>query len=62
MRSKRLAVRMASLGGAVALMGAGLAGMVGLAATSNLAGADTPSFSVTCSLQWNAPNPLPDRR
>ncbi len=49
MRSKRLAVRMASLGGAVALMGAGLAGLVGLAATSIPAGADTPSFNVTCT-------------
>ena len=34
----------------MALMGAGLAGMVGLAATSNLAGADTPSFNVTCTI------------
>ena len=32
-------------------LGAGLAGMVGLAATSNLAGADTPSFSVTCTIE-----------
>ena len=51
MRSKRLAVRMASLGGAVALMGAGLAGMVGLVATSNPAGADTPSFTVSCTIE-----------
>jgi hypothetical protein len=34
----------------VALMGAGLAGMVGLAATSNFAGADTPSFPVSCTV------------
>ena len=44
---------MASLGGAVALAGAGLAGMVGLAATSNPAGADTPSFYVTCTIAGN---------
>ena len=52
MRSKRsLGIRMASLGGAVALVGASLAGLVGLVATSNPAGADTPSFTVTCTIE-----------
>jgi IPT/TIG domain len=35
----------------VALMGAGLAGMVGLAVTSTPAGADTPSFNVSCTIE-----------
>ena len=51
MRSKRpLVVRMASLGGALALVGAGLVGSIGLAgvAANSPAGADTPSFTMTC--------------
>ena len=54
MRSKRtFSVRAASLGGALALLGAGLAGTVGLAATTAAtttpAGADTASL--LCDLQ-----------
>ncbi len=53
MRSKRtFSVRAASLGGALALLGAGLAGTVGLVAstavTSTPAGANTPAFNATC--------------
>ncbi len=54
MRSKRtFSVRAASLGGALALLGAGLAGTVGLVAatavTTTSAGADTPTFTATCT-------------
>jgi IPT/TIG domain len=50
---------MASLGGAVALMGAGLAGLVGLAVTSNPAGADTQPFNVTCTVAGQPPSTAP---
>ena len=51
MRSKRsLGNRMASLAGAVVLVGATFAGMVSLVATSSPAGADTPTFTVTCTI------------
>jgi hypothetical protein len=51
MRSRRtLTVRVASLGGALALIGAGLAGSVGLVASSTNAGADTNPYSATCTL------------
>ncbi len=50
MRSKRpFTLRVASLGAAVALIGAGLAGSVGLVASSTTAGADTPAFSASCN-------------
>ena len=56
MRSKRtFSVRAASLGGALALLGAGLAGTVGLVATTAVtttpAGADTAPFTATCVLK-----------
>ena len=51
MRSKRsFTARVTSLGAAVALIGAGLAGSVGLVASSTTAGADTPPFSANCTL------------
>ena len=51
MRSKRsFTTRVASLGAAMALVGAGLAGSVGLVASSSTAGADTPPFSANCTL------------
>ncbi len=64
MRSKRtFSVRAASLGGALALVGASLAGTVGLVAatavTSTPAGADTPTYSATCTLEV-AGNPVPE--
>ena len=54
MRSKRtFSVRAASLGGSLALVGASLAGTVGLVAAAGVsstpAGADTPSFTATCT-------------
>ncbi len=53
MRVRRaLPVRLASLGGAVALAAVGLAGTVGLtlAASGGVAGADTPPFQSMCTL------------
>ena len=53
MRARRaLSVRLASLGGAVALGVAGLAGSVGLAlsASGGPAGADTPTFNTSCTI------------
>jgi hypothetical protein len=61
MRSRRtLPVRLASLGGAVALATAGLAGTVGLAlaGSGGTAGADTPQFNSTCTLV-TGPTTLP---
>ena len=60
MRSKRsFSARVASLGAAVALVGAGLAGSVGLVASSTTAGADTPPFSASCTFMV-AGNPVPE--
>ncbi len=62
MRSRRtLPVRLASLGGAVALAAAGLAGTVGLAlaGSGGTAGADTPQFSANCTLAVLGPTALP---
>jgi IPT/TIG domain len=50
MRSKRsFTARVASLGAAVALVGAGLAGSVGLVASSTTAGADTGPITANCT-------------
>ncbi len=61
MRSRRtLPVRLASLGGAVALATTGLAGAAGLAlaGSGGIAGADTPQFNSTCTLV-TGPTTLP---
>ena len=51
MRAPRpLFARLASLGGAIALTAAGLAGSIGLAASSGPAGADSPQFTATCTI------------
>ncbi len=50
MRATRpLTVRLASLGGVVALAASGLTGAFGLAGSAGPAGADTPSFTATCT-------------
>ncbi len=50
MRATRpLTVRLASLGGAVALAASGLVGAFGLVGSAGPAGADTPSFTATCT-------------
>ena len=51
MRATRpLTVRLASLGGALALAATGLVGAIGLVGSAGPAGADTPSFTATCTV------------
>ena len=48
--TRTLSVRIGSLGGALALVAAGLAGTVGLVAAGGPAGADSAPFQATCAL------------
>jgi hypothetical protein len=50
MNKRSFVVRAASLGGALALAGAGLATTVGLATAGGTAGANTPSYTASCKI------------